>query len=277
MKTQIGLYESDRVERCPVLVKLSSADGITFYWVEFYCTICGANCLPKNSKYFSGVQGVLGHLSKQHQTASQKPRDGYTNRFVFDYCLRRQLDDLKAIAEQNGLPIEKSFGRQVFQQTAIAQSIQPSESSNDQEYSDASADAHRFTPHDLRRRRGTLGIQDSGEEAETNVSIAVESCAVICYHESRGTLEIFCHICKGNSVVDTATADPLPQILLRRNWSTYQVPWIFLRSRSSTARRFNVQYRFRYFRKESPRQQMRIRQAGSDRAASRRVRCRRCR
>lgn len=213
-----GTRELERVDSCSVLVRLSSPDGTDFGWVELYCPVCGANSSYKNSQYFLGLQGLLGHLIQQHKYALEKPRDGYNNHFVFTHCIRRRLseatmDELKSLAGENSRPIEKSFVRQDIQHAAIAQSTQPSQSSLDHEYLDASVDANRSI-YNLRRRHSSPEDHDSAKKDETDITFPFENCTVICHHESRGMFEIFCPTCQGNSVADATVAGSTTQKLV---------------------------------------------------------------
>ncbi|KAE9961687.1 hypothetical protein BLS_001518 [Venturia inaequalis] len=165
------------------------------------------------------VQGLLAHLIQQHKSALEKPRDGYNNHFVFTHCIRKRLseasmDELKSLAGENSRPVEKSFAPQDVQHAAIAQSTRPSQSSLDQEYLDASIDAYRSSPHDLRRRHSIPKDHDSAKKDETNISFPFENCTVICHHESRGMFEIFCPTCQGNSVADATITGSTTQKLV---------------------------------------------------------------
>ncbi|RDI77946.1 hypothetical protein Vi05172_g12072 [Venturia inaequalis] len=110
-------------------------------------------------------------------------------------------------------PPSISFVRQDVQHAAIAQSTQPSQSSLDHEYLDASVDANRSI-YNLRRRHSSPEDHDSAKTDETDITFPFENCTVICHHESRGMFEIFCPTCQGNSVADATVAGSTTQKLV---------------------------------------------------------------
>lgn len=106
-------YEDDRVEGCPVLVKLNSALS-DLGWVELRCPICLANC-SDDLVFFLGIIGIQCHMSKKHEMTPTNKSDFSHKSIVEKGVLRTHSEDIidkfrAAMANDRQDPIERFQG-----------------------------------------------------------------------------------------------------------------------------------------------------------------------
>lgn len=116
--------EDDRVTGCSILIK-SSSPYSHLGWVELRCSLCRANCRG-DGVYFSGIKGMLNHLSTFHTHPSERPSEGFSNKYIFENCISRQLSENQIAKYKIEIGKDRNPISQVSQPSTSTQAVSSS-------------------------------------------------------------------------------------------------------------------------------------------------------
>lgn len=172
-------------------------------WVELRCPICLANC-SDDLVFFLGIIGIQCHMSKKHEMTPTNKSDFSHKSIVEKGVIRTHSEDIidkfRAAMANGQDPIERFQGCFPDAAPRNGRSFTQSSHTNRADESVPSSAPGQHSNLDASDQRDANHLTLDGQPILFN-----DQCGIICFHDDRGSFQIFCAICEGNAVKDTTT------------------------------------------------------------------------